>query len=112
MTSKRGRWSKIAQAPIAPPIAREPVSPINTFAGLKLNSRKPSRPPASATEKYATESSGQSRIETAANSTNTINEEPAHRPSRPSVRLTAFVAERRIRIQNGMNAHFRSNVFV
>ena len=34
-----------ASAAMAPPRKRLPVSPINTFAGLKLNVRKPTRPP-------------------------------------------------------------------
>ena len=42
---------KIARVPNKPPKAREPVSPINTFAGWKFHTKKPSVPPANAAER-------------------------------------------------------------
>ena len=39
-------------APMAPPAAREPVSPINIFAGGALNHKKPKPAPTNDAQKY------------------------------------------------------------
>ena len=44
-----------ASAAIAPPRKSEPVSPMKTLAGLKLNTKKPNRPPRTAEEKMPSE---------------------------------------------------------
>jgi hypothetical protein len=41
----------IAREPIALPIAKDPVSPIKTFAGGALNQRKPNAEPISVPQK-------------------------------------------------------------
>ena len=41
-------------APIAPPVASDPVSPINIFAGGALNHRKPNPAPTKAEQKILT----------------------------------------------------------
>ena len=40
-----------ASAAMAPPKNSEPVSPMNTLAGLKLKTKNPSKPPSIAEEK-------------------------------------------------------------
>ena len=78
-------------AAIAPPRNSDPVSPMKTLAGLKLYSRKPSRPPArpeanTPRERYVSPHS----IVTATKNTHTGKLVPVARPSTPSVRFTAL----------------------
>src|SRR5439155_1262951 len=51
MSSRNSALSMIATVPSAPPMAREPVSPMNTWAGCALNHRNPSAAPARAPQK-------------------------------------------------------------
>ena len=80
----------MATAAIPPPMPNEPVSPMNTFAGCALKTRKPSIPPIIAAENMADSCSlaCSARI---VNAPNAIAPEPASNPSTPSVKLTAFV---------------------
>jgi hypothetical protein len=48
ITSSSSCLVQMAAVPSAPPIASEPVSPMNTLAGWQLNHRKPKAAPASA----------------------------------------------------------------
>ncbi len=91
ITSKISIFVKIATALIAPPSASEPVSPINTFAGCALNTRNPKTAPTTATQKIAALNWSIVEANTA-NAPNAIAAVPARRPSRPSVRFTAFEA--------------------
>lgn len=43
-----GRFMPKVRAHTAPPKNNEPVSPMNTLAGLKFHRRKPRQPPATA----------------------------------------------------------------
>ena len=81
----------MAQAPMAPPSAKDPVSPINTWAGWKLKNRKPASAPIKAMLKNVTDVGPPLYNVIIAKNPNTKREEPPHRPSRPSVRFTAFV---------------------
>ena len=74
----------------AKPRNSEPVSPINIFAGLKLNGKKPIAPPASATRRIVDVISFdiyaiKERVMA------DIAEIPAASPSSPSIKLTVFV---------------------
>ena len=78
---------------IVAPSAKEPVSPINTFAGLELNARNPSKHPTSTKQKTAISPVPVIALEFAlikANVKNAISERPPARPSSPSVIFTAF----------------------
>ena len=82
----------------APPRAKEPVSPINTLAGLILNTKKPKHTavtmdPKKATLSAATELSVEYIIKPITeNAIAATADVPDAKPSRPSVRLTALVA--------------------
>ena len=54
--SSSSTWRKIAIAPIAPPSAIAPVSPMKTSAGKALNQRKPIAAPIIAAPMYAASS--------------------------------------------------------
>ena len=67
----------------------EPVSPMNTLAGLKFQNKKPIREAASAQENNVVpEYPSKAEIMKKPNVTTNVTEEA--RPSRPSVRFTAF----------------------
>ena len=92
-----------------PPRAREPVSPINTFAGYTLNSRKPSRLPTTApvmglmpvfSPMATTVMKVATRIVTL-----------VHRPSRPSVKFTPLSVPRVTKKRKGTNSHPRSRKY-
>ena len=82
----------------APPRAKDPVSPMNTFAGLILNTKKPrhtavTMDPKKATLSAATELSVEYIIKPITeNAIAATADVPDAKPSRPSVRLTALVA--------------------
>ena len=52
-SSRNSALSRMATVPSAPPIARLPVSPMNTWAGCALNQRKPMAAPISAAQNTA-----------------------------------------------------------
>ncbi len=94
----------------APPIAIEPVSPMNTSAGKALNQRKPIAPPISAAPQIAmsslltSRSSAEPGLERmkaitliAVKVKRAMIPVPAASPSRPSVRFTPFAAPAMIR---------------
>ena len=97
-TSNNSVLVKIAIAAKAPPNAKEPVSPMNTFAGFTLYTKKPRHTAATIAPKYATLSAPIEFVIDAA--MRPITEKaiaatadvPPARPSRPSVKFTAFVA--------------------
>ena len=68
----------------------EPVSPINIFAGLKLNGKNPKHEPISAIPKIAIEYSP-TLIDINTSDIDIIADTPAANPSRPSIKFTAFV---------------------
>ena len=74
---------------MAPPSANDPVSPINTFAGWALKTRKPRTAPTMATEKMATSYCDWFQANTA-NAPKAMAAVPETSPSSPSVKLTAF----------------------
>ena len=78
-----------ASAHTMPPRKSEPVSPINTFAGWKFQTRKPRQPPATAALNAVTPSI-KSVLEISIKETATKKVIEPSRPSTPSVRLTAF----------------------
>ena len=74
----------------APPNANEPVSPINTFAGFALKYKNPKQTalttiPKKVTLKEPTNNPTTAKVAPA------IAEIPVANPSKPSVKLTAFV---------------------
>src|SRR5437773_8428225 len=72
------------------PMKRLPQSPRKIVAGLKLKRRKPRMAPANA--KVISETSGEPPRSATTNTTKVENSaEPAASPSRPSIRLNAFV---------------------
>ena len=81
-----------ASAAMAPPSPSEPVSPMNTDAGNELNQRKPTQAPTRQAHRSARSSSPGVMKVMAVNVRNTIAQQPAARPSSPSVRFTPFVA--------------------
>ena len=81
-----------ASAAIAPPKPSEPVSPMNTDAGNELNQRKPTHAPTRQAHSSARSSWPEVMNVIAVKVRKTIAEQPAARPSRPSVRLTPLVA--------------------
>ena len=87
---------RIAMPAIAPPSPSAPVSPMNTSAGKELYQRKPRQaPPTQPAIDHQVGDTGVVALRpmmkaTPASATSTIAEEPAARPSRPSVRLTAL----------------------
>ena len=101
-------------ADISPPSASEPVSPIKIVAGWQLQSKYASSEPKTAPLKIKTLLysfiSVPSKITTDFNSTNSMPTNPTKnakltppaRPSKPSVKFTAFVVARNIKMQNGM----------
>ena len=78
----------------AAPIANEPVSPMNTWAGLRLCNKKPSQAPASAAQNPARAGSPllPRSISCSPKPINTIAPTPAAKPSRPSVRFVALLS--------------------
>ena len=93
-----------ANAPIAPPIAIEPVSPMKTSAGKALYQRKPIAPPVSAAPRIARSRAEASRSSVAraerihvttfiaVNVISAIIPTPTASPSIPSVRFAPFAA--------------------
>ena len=88
-----------------PPRAREPVSPMNTFAGYTLNSKKPNRLPTTApvigliplfSPMATTVKNVATRIVTL-----------VQRPSRPSVKFTPLSVPRTIKNTAGINSQPR-----
>ena len=90
ITSKNSVFVITATAANAPPKASDPVSPIKTLAGCALYRKKPRQAPASAAQKIARCGLPKYMAITAYASAATVVV-PAAKPSRPSVRLTAFV---------------------
>lgn len=82
-------FNKTATVAIAPPSASEPVSPMNTFAGCALKTKKPRSAPTTATAKMDTSNCDWYHARTA-NAPKATEAVPETRPSRPSVRLTAL----------------------
>ncbi|MOA33192.1 hypothetical protein D3C78_1544640 [compost metagenome] len=80
----------IAIAAIAPPMPREPVSPINTLAGCALNTRNPSTAPIMAAAQTAA-GIDVACIAITAYAPKAIALTPDSNPSRPSVKLTALL---------------------
>ena len=72
------------------PINRLPESPRKIVAGLKLNRRNPRMAPAKA---IVSSDTGDEPLESATTKTTKVENsaEPAAKPSRPSIRLNAFV---------------------
>lgn len=73
------------------PIKFEPVSPINVFAGLKLNGRNPTILPANAVINTIAINGESFKANTISNDKQEISVTPEDRPSSPSIRLMAFV---------------------
>ena len=74
----------------APPKAREPVSPINTFAGFALKYKNPIQTALTIIPKKVTLREP-ANIPTTAKATLAIADVPAANPSKPSVKFTALV---------------------
>lgn len=91
---------------MAPPRNREPVSPINTFAGLKLYIRKPTRPPArpDANMPSSRNSSPHATV-TQTKNRHTGTEVPLARPVTPSVIFTALTVPTIINAANTKYSH-------
>ncbi|MNP33986.1 hypothetical protein D3C76_1272510 [compost metagenome] len=100
ITNRSSVLVTIATAPIAPPIPREPVSPINTLAGCALYTRKPSTAPIIAAAHTAA-GIDVACIATMANAPKAIALTPDSKPSRPSVKLTALVMASIMNTTNG-----------
>ncbi len=79
-----------ASAPIAPPSPSEPVSPMKIEAGKALNQRNPMHAPTRQAESIERFSCSPVMKVIAVYASRTIAQQPAARPSRPSVRFTAF----------------------
>ena len=77
--------------PIAAPSPSEPVSPMKIEAGQALNQRNPTDAPTRQAERRARPSCPVVKV-MAVYASSTIAHDPAARPSRPSVRFTAFDA--------------------
>src|SRR4051794_20962519 len=83
---------RTASAAIAPPRPSEPVSPMKTPAGNELNQRKPTQAPTRQADSNARSRWPFVMNVIAVKASSTIAQQPAARPSRPSVRFTPFVA--------------------
>ena len=93
-----------ATVPNSPPKASEPVSPMNTLAGLQLNHRKPAQ--ADATPSMTgliVPAKLQMPCGRAAYISATKIIQPLAKPSKPSVRLTALEEPMMTRMARGMN---------
>ena len=73
------------------PIKLEPVSPINVLAGLKLNGKNPTRAPAKAVISTIAIKGEPFNANTISNDKQAIKVTPDDSPSKPSIRLIAFV---------------------
>src|SRR4029079_5504753 len=109
-----------ATNPIAPPSASAPTSPMNTWAGWVLNQRKPMPAPPIAPQNTASSPApgtwgmprywamlkSRSVVPAAYESSRKVNEQmmtgPMARPSRPSVKLTAFDSDISTKTANPM----------
>ena len=69
----------------------EPVSPINVLAGVKLNGKNPTREPAKAAINIIDTSGEPLSTKIINNDTADITDIPADSPSKPSIKLIAFV---------------------
>ena len=69
----------------------EPVSPINVFAGAKLNGKNPTNAPANAVINKIEISGEPFKTNIINNDTADMTEIPADSPSKPSIKLMAFV---------------------
>src|SRR5881394_1765250 len=104
ITSTSGWWINTAMMPSTPPNASDPVSPMNICAGWQLNQRNPRPAPIIAAQKTVNSpaplTNGTCRYSAnlklpaiyvnTRNTAATINVQPIARPSRPSVKFTAF----------------------
>ena len=101
----------------APPMKKEPTSPMNTRAGLALKRRKPISAPTIAPAKMATFRSELDCAGSAAAMATQISamvaksnsEQPASKPSRPSSRLAEFTVPTSTKIITGMYTQPRSH---
>src|SRR5699024_505016 len=75
----------------ANPIKLEPVSPINVFAGLKLNGKNPTKAPAKAVISTIAISGEPFNAKTIKSERQEISVTPDDKPSKPSIKLIAFV---------------------
>ena len=73
------------------PIKFEPVSPINVFAGLKLNGKKPTIAPANAVIKTIAIKGEPLSAKTISNDKHEIKVTPEDNPSSPSIKFIALV---------------------
>ena len=73
------------------PIKLEPVSPINVFAGLKLNGKNPTSAPANAVIKTIAINGEPFNANTINRDKQEIKVTPEDSPSKPSIKLIAFV---------------------
>ena len=79
----------------------DPVSPINVFAGEKLNGKNPTSAPASAVIKTIDTSGEPFKTNITNNDTADMTEIPAANPSKPSIRLMQFIIDTINIIVNG-----------
>ena len=101
MTNSSGIFKYNAIAATAPPSIREPVSPIITLDGYKLNNKNPKHAPDSALPNKVT--SLQSKIiAITVRQVKIIVVTLLDKPSIPSVKLIAFVVASITKIANGM----------
>ena len=100
-SNNNGIFKYKAIAEITPPNKSEPVSPINTFAGCKLNIRNPNTAPI--TMLPNTDISGcPNIIPITVKHVNIIALTLDAKPSIPSVKFTAFVVPKITNIANGI----------
>ena len=86
-----------------PPSARDPVSPMNTFAGYTLNSKNPISPPTTA--QVIGSIPLFVPIETTVKNTATISVTLDASPSRPSVKFTPFTVPITAKKSTGIASH-------
>ena len=111
--TSRGQRLLLSRATAArqAPMAREPVSPMNTLAGWRFCTRNPSQAPAMAAQKPARAGSPSwpRSINCSPRPVNTTAPQPAARPSRPSVRLVALLSARNTNRPRGQISRPRGN---